>query len=68
MPRVSYADIEKGLSTEQVQEIKKRGVVIVKGGVPKEVRQRAHPSLHPSPDSVRRKHLNGSDPLTTTLR
>ncbi|EPS92730.1 hypothetical protein FOMPIDRAFT_1026704 [Fomitopsis schrenkii] len=36
VPQVAYSDIEKGLSVEQVQEIKKRGVVIVKGGVPKE--------------------------------
>ena len=39
VPQVSYSDIEKGLSPDQVQEIKKRGVVIVRGGVPKEVRR-----------------------------
>ena len=38
MPQFSYSDIEKGLSTEQLEEVKKRGVLIVRGGVSKEVR------------------------------
>ncbi|KZT69680.1 DUF1479-domain-containing protein [Daedalea quercina L-15889] len=36
VPQVSYSDIVNGLSEEQVQDIKKRGVVIVRGGVPRE--------------------------------
>ncbi|KAI0629478.1 DUF1479-domain-containing protein [Trametes polyzona] len=34
--QVPYSDIEKGLSKAQVDRLKKTGVVIVKGGVPKE--------------------------------
>ncbi|EPT00476.1 hypothetical protein FOMPIDRAFT_1023830 [Fomitopsis schrenkii] len=45
VPQVAYSDIEKGLSVQQVQEIKKRGVVIVKGGVPKEVRRDLLPAF-----------------------
>ncbi|KAI0669555.1 DUF1479-domain-containing protein [Trametes maxima] len=34
--QVPYADIERGLSEEQLRTLKKTGVVIVRGGVPKE--------------------------------
>ncbi|OSX59833.1 hypothetical protein POSPLADRAFT_1048300 [Postia placenta MAD-698-R-SB12] len=33
IPQVSYSDVERGLTEAQVKDIKKRGVVIVKGGV-----------------------------------
>ncbi|EGO26082.1 hypothetical protein SERLADRAFT_447357 [Serpula lacrymans var. lacrymans S7.9] len=36
IPRVSYADIEKGLSEAQIHAIKNTGVVVVTGGVPKD--------------------------------
>ncbi|EED82307.1 predicted protein [Postia placenta Mad-698-R] len=36
IPQVSYSDVERGLTEAQVKDIKKRGVVIVKGGVPEE--------------------------------
>ncbi|KAF9461838.1 hypothetical protein BDZ94DRAFT_1262752 [Collybia nuda] len=36
VPKVSYADIERGLSEEQVTRVKETGTVIVTGGVPKE--------------------------------
>lgn len=35
--QVPYSDIEKGLSEEQLRQLKKTGVLIIKGGVPKEV-------------------------------
>ncbi|KZT05445.1 DUF1479-domain-containing protein [Laetiporus sulphureus 93-53] len=34
IPQVAYSDIVRGLSDEQIKDIKHRGVVIVKGGVP----------------------------------
>ncbi|EIW54320.1 DUF1479-domain-containing protein [Trametes versicolor FP-101664 SS1] len=34
--QVPYSDVEKGLSEEQLKTLKKTGVLIVKGGVPKE--------------------------------
>ncbi|KDQ56263.1 hypothetical protein JAAARDRAFT_132800 [Jaapia argillacea MUCL 33604] len=37
VPKVSFADIKKGLSEEQISTIRKRGVLIVQGGVPPEV-------------------------------
>ncbi|KAF8871719.1 hypothetical protein BD779DRAFT_1453556 [Infundibulicybe gibba] len=37
VPQVEYAEICKGLKEHQMSEIKKTGVVIVKGAVPKEV-------------------------------
>ncbi|THH21281.1 hypothetical protein EW146_g264 [Bondarzewia mesenterica] len=36
IPRFPFADIRKGLSSEQIAAIKKTGVVIITGGVPKE--------------------------------
>ncbi|OBZ69678.1 Uncharacterized protein YbiU [Grifola frondosa] len=36
IPSVSYSDVMRGLSAEQVNEIKRTGVVIVRGGVPRE--------------------------------
>ena len=36
--QVPYTDIERGLSEQQLEVLKKTGVLIVKGGVPKEVR------------------------------
>ncbi|RPD60796.1 DUF1479-domain-containing protein [Lentinus tigrinus ALCF2SS1-6] len=36
VPQVSYEDIQRGLSEEQLKTLQKTGVVIVKGGVPKE--------------------------------
>lgn len=36
IPRISYIDLEHGLSKDQVDTIKQIGVVIVKGGVPPE--------------------------------
>ncbi len=36
--QVPYQDIERRLSEEQLKVLKKTGVFIVKGGVPKEVR------------------------------
>lgn len=38
IPRVPYADIVTGLSDEQIKYIKKIGVVVITGGIPKEVR------------------------------
>ena len=37
IPRVHYEELQKGLSDEQIAEIKEAGVVIVRGAVPKEV-------------------------------
>ncbi|KAF9559454.1 DUF1479-domain-containing protein [Agrocybe pediades] len=36
VPRIPYAELEAGLSKEQIDEIKRIGTVIVTGGVPKE--------------------------------
>ncbi|KAF9817058.1 hypothetical protein IEO21_03640 [Rhodonia placenta] len=36
IPQVSYSDVKHGLTDAQVMDIKKRGVVIVKGGIPEE--------------------------------
>ena len=36
--QVPYTDIQHGLSEEQLKILRKTGVLIVKGGVPKEVR------------------------------
>ena len=36
--QVPYTDIERGLSEKQLEVLKKTRVLIVKGGVPKEVR------------------------------
>jgi hypothetical protein len=41
IPRVHYDELQKGLSEEQIAEIKNAGVVIVRGAVPKEVHYRA---------------------------
>ena len=38
IPRVHYDELQKGLSDEQIAEIKEAGVVIVRGAVSKEVR------------------------------
>ena len=40
--QVPYKDIERGLSKEQLKTLKKTGVLVVKGGVPKEVRAIIH--------------------------
>lgn len=37
IPRVSYADIVSGLSSEQIQAVKNTGTIIVTGAVPKTV-------------------------------
>lgn len=37
--QVPYEDIQRGLSEKQLRTLKKTGVIIVKGGVPKEVSQ-----------------------------
>ena len=37
--QVPYEDIQRGLSDDQLKALKKTGVLIVKGGVPKEVSQ-----------------------------
>ena len=39
IPKVHYDELQKGLSDEQIVEIKEAGVVIVRGAVPKEVRR-----------------------------
>ena len=39
IPRVHYDELQRGLSDEQITEIKEAGVVIVRGAVSKEVRQ-----------------------------
>ncbi|PCH36633.1 DUF1479-domain-containing protein [Wolfiporia cocos MD-104 SS10] len=36
IPHLQYSNIEGGLSEQQIKDIKHRGVVIVKGGVPRE--------------------------------
>ncbi|KAI0260969.1 hypothetical protein BC834DRAFT_925695 [Gloeopeniophorella convolvens] len=36
VPSVQFSDIENGLSKDQIEEIRKRGVVLVRGGVPRE--------------------------------
>ena len=41
IPQVPYADLQRGLSDEQLTAVKKTGVIIVKGGVPREVQQLA---------------------------
>lgn len=38
VPRISYADVQRGLSEEQITRVRETGTVIVTGGVPKEVR------------------------------
>ena len=40
--RVPFEDVQRGLSEEQLKTLKKTGVLIVKGGVPKEVRAIIH--------------------------
>ncbi|KAG8220572.1 hypothetical protein J3R82DRAFT_3305 [Butyriboletus roseoflavus] len=37
IPRISYRDIEAGLSESQKDTIRKTGVVVITGGIPKEV-------------------------------
>ena len=37
--QVPYEDIQRGLSEKQLRTLKKTGVIIVKGGVPREVSQ-----------------------------
>lgn len=39
IPKVHYDQLQKGLSNQQIAEIKEAGVVIVRGAVPKEVRR-----------------------------
>ncbi|KAF5363227.1 hypothetical protein D9758_008386 [Tetrapyrgos nigripes] len=36
IPQISYADLSRGLSEEQERQVRKTGVIIVKGAVPKE--------------------------------
>jgi hypothetical protein len=37
IPRVKYEELVHGLKEEQIQMVRKTGVIIVTGGVPKEV-------------------------------
>ncbi|KAH9925701.1 hypothetical protein B0H21DRAFT_141575 [Amylocystis lapponica] len=36
IPRVPYSDIVRGLTEEQVRDVKKRGLLIIQGGVPEQ--------------------------------
>lgn len=39
---VPYEDIQRGLSEDQLRVLKKTGVIIIRGGVPKEVTHGPH--------------------------
>lgn len=45
IPRISFGEIEAGLSKSQISAIRKTGVVVITGGVPKEVSSRDHRTL-----------------------
>ncbi|KDQ56262.1 hypothetical protein JAAARDRAFT_70590 [Jaapia argillacea MUCL 33604] len=36
IPRVSFSDIQRGLSHDQLQALRRTGVIVVQGGIPKE--------------------------------
>ena len=37
IPSVQFSDLQKGLSEQRISQIRESGVVIVRGGVPREV-------------------------------
>ena len=37
IPSVQFSDLQKGLSEQRISQIRESGVVIIRGGVPREV-------------------------------
>ena len=51
---VPFEDIERGLSEDQLKHLKKTGVIIIRGGVPREVRHAALSACAPRMMGARR--------------